>query len=53
MSAVSLISASHDVGVGSESEAEKKYYSYVQILAGHENAVGKKIVTMKNNINEF
>ena len=43
MPAVSLVSASHDVGVGSELELEKKYYSYVQILAGCDNAVGKKL----------
>jgi hypothetical protein len=40
---ISLVSASYDVGVGSVSVAEKKDYSYVQILVGSENAVGKKL----------
>jgi hypothetical protein len=43
MHPVSLVLMRQDVGVDSVSVSEKKYYSYVQILAGHENVVGKKL----------
>ena len=53
MPAILLVSVRHDVGVGSVSVAEKNHYSYVQISAGPEIAVGKKLVTTENKRNEF